>query len=200
MNREELVRSLERLLEADQPILLVLAGSNGAGKSTFYDLYLSRLGLLFVNADLIARLLDPDDPLRVNYEAAQVAEVVRRDLVATRQSFCMETVFSDPAGDKVQFLREAQLAGYVIVLLFVRLSDPALSLARVMQRVTRGGHDVPDEKLAARFERTRGNAAAALQFVDLGFVIDNSSAQQPYRLIERWVRGVCVEREGSANP
>ena len=195
MNRDELLASLEQLLSADQSILVVLAGSNGAGKTTFFELYLQSLGLPFVNADVIAQTLSALDPARVAYEAAGLAELVRRDLVTQRASFCMETVFSDPAGDKVQFLREAQSAGYLIIFLCFRLSDAALSSARVSQRAARGGHDVPGEKIAARFERTRRNVAAALQFVDLGLIIDNSSAQDPFRLVERWERGTCVESE-----
>lgn len=190
MNREAILDSLGRILAADNPVLLVLAGSNGAGKSTFFDLYLSRLALPFVNADRIAQLLNPQDPLAVSYQAAQVAELMRRDLLGARQSFCMETVFSDPEGQKVEFLRSAQRLGYAVVFLFFRLSSPALSTARVMQRVARSGHDVPDEKLVARFARTLRNARAALDFVDLGLVIDNSSAREPYRLIERWERGI----------
>jgi predicted ABC-type ATPase len=195
VNRDELLASLEQLLAADRPILLVLAGSNGAGKTTFFELYLQSLGLPFVNADVIAQTLSGLDPAHVGYEAAGLAELVRRDLVSQRASFCMETVFSDAAGQKVQFLREAQSAGYLIVFLCFRLSDAALSNARVSQRVARGGHDVPEEKIATRFERTRANVAAALQFVDLGLVIDNSSTQHPFRLVERWERGTCVQSE-----
>jgi predicted ABC-type ATPase len=193
---EGFLHALDRVLAADKPVILVLAGSNGAGKSTFFDLYLSRLGLAFVNADRIAQALDPNDPLEIGYEAARVADIVRHELVDQRQSFCMETVFSDTAGSKLQFLREAQARGYTVVFLYFRLANAALSTARVMQRVARGGHDVPDEKLAARFVRTLKNAATALTFVDLGLVIDNSSAREPYRVVERWEAGI-LKPEGN---
>ena len=197
MTREELAASLASVLRGNRPVIVVLAGSNSAGKTTFYDLYLKSLGLTFVNADHIAQVLRPTDPAAVAYEAAATAKTVRRGLVAQQHSFCMETVFSDPAGDKLHFLRDAQHAGYVLVLLFFRLSDPMLSSARVLQRVARGGHDVPDDKIVSRFERTRSNAAVALGFVDVGWVIDNSSAQAPYRLVERWERGLCIEHEAA---
>jgi predicted ABC-type ATPase len=193
VNREGLLSSLERVLHGDRPILLVLAGSNGAGKSTFYDLYLRPWGLVFVNADLIAQALNPDDPARIAYDAAAAAGVVRRELVARGASFCMETVFSDPVGDKVQFLRETQAIGYIVILLAFKLSDAELSNARVVQRVARGGHDVPEEKIRSRFERTQRNIATALQFVDLGFVINNSSTQHPYELVEQWDHGIRQE-------
>jgi len=191
---QTLLESLQPVLQAERPVLVVLAGSNGAGKSTFYDLYLRALGLPFVNADDIGRALHPETPERFSYEGAVIADAARRELVARRASFCMETVFSDPAGDKVQFLRAAQGAGNSVVFLWMRLSDAQLSAARVSQRVARGGHDVPPEKLEVRFERTRRNAAGALTFVDVAAVIDNSSVDAPFQLLEWWERGHCARR------
>jgi predicted ABC-type ATPase len=190
----DLLEVLRRALQSERPVLIVLAGSNGAGKTTFHELFLERLGLPFVNADRIAQVLDPSDPGQVAYQAANLADEARRDLMKRRLSFCMETVFSDPAGDKVQFLKDAQTAGYAVIGIFITLSDPALSLARVVQRVGRGGHDVPDDKLQSRFERTARNIQAALQFVDVGLLIDNSSAKAPYRLVELWVHGAAQSR------
>jgi predicted ABC-type ATPase len=189
LTNTELLEVLQRALQKEFPVLLVLAGSNGAGKTTFYELYLERLGLPFVNADRIAQILDPSQPGQFAYQAASIADDVRRDLVKRRLSFCMETVFSDPVGDKVQFLKDAQAEGYTVIGVFIRLSDPALSLARVVQRLARGGHDVPDDKLESRFARTAQNIQAALRFVDVGLVLDNSSAEAPYRLVELWERG-----------
>jgi predicted ABC-type ATPase len=189
LTHSELLEVLRRTLQIESPVLIVLAGSNGAGKTTFYELYLERLGLPFINADRIAQILDPSHPGRFVYQAASIADDTRRDLVKRRLSFCMETVFSDPVGDKVQFLKDAQTEGYTVLGVFFTLSDPALSIARVIQRVARGGHDVPDDKLESRFARTARNIQAALKFVDVGLVLDNSSAEAPYRLLELWEHG-----------
>jgi len=105
----------------------------------------------------------------------------------------METVLSDRMGDKVKFLREAQAAGYAVVFLWIRLSDPELCAARVAQRVARGGHDVPAEKLEARFARTVHNAVQALAFADIGAIIDNSSLDAPFHLIEWWEHGQRIK-------
>jgi len=91
----------------DDLVLIVLAGPNGAGKSTFFEVFLASTGIRFVNADLIARTIDQANPAAVAYEAAGVADAERRLLIAEGASFCMETVFSDPVGDKRRFLREA---------------------------------------------------------------------------------------------
>ena len=68
------------------------------------------------------------------YEAARIADQVRRSLLVERRSFIMETVFSDPEGDKLAFLREATDAGYAVVLLFVGINGSDLSVLRVQQR------------------------------------------------------------------
>jgi predicted ABC-type ATPase len=86
-----LLEVLQRALQRECPALIVLAGSNGAGKTTFYELYLERLGLPFVNADRIARALNPAHPEQVAYQAADVADDVRRDLMKRGLSFCMES-------------------------------------------------------------------------------------------------------------
>jgi predicted ABC-type ATPase/EAL domain-containing protein (putative c-di-GMP-specific phosphodiesterase class I) len=204
--RLELQTVLAELLSNRQPCIVVLAGSNGAGKSTFFREFLEPTGIIFVNADVMARAMNPAAPGDVGYQAARVAEATRQDLVSRGQSFCMETVLSDPAGDKVAFLRAAQSKGYVICLIYIRLASVELSRARVQQRVSEGGHDVPDDKLDSRFERTRRNAASALSIADVGFVFDNSSVEHPYRHLETWIAGACVDPEqppasaGSAVP
>lgn len=176
------------------PTIVVLAGSNGAGKTTFHDLYLADLGWPFINADLIARELDPEQPARVAYEAAELADRTRRALVARSESFVMETVFSDPVGDKIAFLREAQAQGYAIFLVFIGLSDVQLSIARVVYRTEGGGHDVPDEKLLERYPRTLENLRQAIPFVDLAIVLDNSAADEPYRHVATYERGKRVAK------
>ena len=203
MTDSDLLEVLRRALQIERPVLIALAGSNGAGKTTFHELYLERLGLPVVNADRIAQVLDPSYPGQVAYQAANLADEVRRDLMKRRLSFCMETVFSDPAGDKVQFLKDAQTAGYTVIGTSITLSDPALSLARVLQRVARGGHDVPNDKLQSRFERTAQNIRAALQFVDVGLLIDKSSAGAPYRVVELWMHGELrspAHKDADADP
>jgi predicted ABC-type ATPase len=170
-------------------LIVVLAGPNGAGKSTFFEAYLSATGILFVNADLIGRAKGLE-----GYEAAQEAEGVRQVLVENGVSFCMETVFSDPEGHKVDFLRDAQASGYTIVLVYVGLENQMLCTARVTQRVAAGGHDVPDDKIAARYERSLKNLAQAVRFFDVVYLFDNSSADEPYRRIAVFEGGAMVER------
>ncbi len=122
------------MADPEERLLLVVAGPNGAGKSTFVETFLAPTGILVVNPDEMAKALSPDSPEAIAYEAARVADTWRRDLVARGVSFCMETVFSDPEGDKLAFLREATDAGYAVVLLFVGINGSDLSVLRVQQR------------------------------------------------------------------
>src|SRR5688500_12077511 len=118
---------------AEERLLVVVAGPNGAGKSTFVETFLKPSGILIVNPDEVAKGLSPDSPEDVAYEAARVAGTWRRDLAARGISFCMETVFSDPEGAKLEFLKECQSSGYAVILVFIGLETAELSLGRVIQ-------------------------------------------------------------------
>ena len=83
----------------------------GAGKTTFFETSLERqLRIPFVNADRIARTLAKGDASGADEVAFRAATLMREQLLSSRVSFCMETVFSDPVGDKLSFFRAAQAA------------------------------------------------------------------------------------------
>jgi len=182
------------------PWLIVLAGPNGAGKTTFFDVFLRSRGFRFVNADLIARGLPGDDRAAVAYRAAELAEIERRALVARADTFVMETVFSDPAGAKLDFLRDARSRGHRVAFVYIGLAGAALSQARIIQRVAQGGHDVPDDKIRKRLPRSLENATHALRFVDAGWILDNSDADHPFQLIATTHAGQVVHVLPSAPP
>jgi len=141
-----------------RPIIVAVAGPNGAGKTTFYEAHLAPAGLRFVNADDLARELEVDA-----YEAAELAGRLREALLEQGESFVFETVFSDPVGDKVAFLRKAAALGYTVVLCFIGVESPEVSEERVAMRVLQGGHGVPSKKLRERFPRTLKNLRRAVQ-------------------------------------
>lgn len=174
-----------------RPLIVVLAGSNGAGKSTFHRAHLERAGLRFVNADVVARELD-----LAPYAAARLADAVRRQLVAQRESFVcetvFETVFSDPAGSKLAFLEESVRLGYTVVLCFIGISGPGVSEQRVAMRVSQGGHDVPPEKLIARFPRTMANLRAAIRVLPHVWIFDNDDLRTPFRRVAVFAEGKRV--------
>lgn len=166
------------------PILVALAGANGAGKTTFYRAHLQSAGLRFVNADVLSRELGLDA-----YLAAQVAERLRQQLVEEDESFVFETVFSDPVGDKLKFLKETANAGYSVVLCFIGIAGPEVSEERVAMRVSQGGHDVPAEKLVSRFPRTLRNLKKAIRELPHVWVFDNDDLRTPFRQIAVFEKG-----------
>lgn len=167
--------------------LWLLAGGNGAGKSTFYRLFLAPRGIKLVNADLIAKEIDPENPEAVSYQAAHWVARIREDLLDQGLSFCFETVFSHPS--KIDFLAQAKARGYEIILIYIHLEILELNEARVYQRVAEGGHAVPVDKIHARIPRTMKHIAAALPLVDEARLLDNSSKAKPYRQVARVRRG-----------
>jgi predicted ABC-type ATPase len=167
-----------------RPIIVSLAGPNGAGKSTFFEAHLQGGGLRFLNADLLAQELEMDA-----YEAARVAAGLRAELVRQRESFVFETVFSDPVGDKVAFLKQAVADGYAVVVCFIGISGAETSEQRVAMRVSQGGHDVPAEKLAARFPRVMANLAAAIRELPCVLVFDNDDLRTPFRHVAVFMNG-----------
>jgi predicted ABC-type ATPase len=161
-----------------RPVVVALAGPNGAGKTTFFHAHLAATGMRFVNADVLAAELGV-----APYEAARLADALRRELLKVGESFIFETVFSDPVGDKVAFLEEAARSGYIVVLCYIGLASPDQSTERVAMRVSQGGHDVPDDKLLARFSRTVDNLQTAIRRLPHVLIYDNSDLGTPFRQV-----------------
>lgn len=168
-----------------RPILIAIAGPNGTGKSTFYASHLHPAGLPFVNADVLARELEIGP-----YQAAELAAQIREKLVAQGESFAFETVFSDPEGEKVRFLKDAERCGYTVVLFFIGVDSPEISDDRVAMRILKGGHDVPREKLLNRYPRSLENLRRALVQLKNVRVYDNSDLARPQRLVATVEEGI----------
>lgn len=171
-----------------RPAVVAIAGPNGAGKTTFYYAHLQAAGLRFVNADAISRELSIDP-----YAAAEIAASLRQELVRQRESFAFETVFSDPVGDKLSFLRDLVRQGYTVVLCYIGISGPDVSEERVAMRISQGGHDVPAEKLVSRYPRILRNLRAALHSLPHVWVYDNDDLRHPFRLAAVCKEGRLIE-------
>jgi predicted ABC-type ATPase len=182
-----LPESVQHSMLDRRPIVVALAGPNGAGKTTFYHAHLRAAGLRLVNADVLARELKMDP-----YAAARVAGAIREELIRQRESFVFETVFSDPVGDKLGFLRTAAEAGYTVLLCFIGIAGPEVSEERVAMRVLQGGHDVPQEKLTARYPRILENLRRAMREVAHVWVFDNDDLWRPFRLVAVYEGGKVV--------
>lgn len=169
------------------PVLHLIVGPNGAGKSTLYDEVIGpEVHLEFVNADIIAAQERPDDPAGGSYAAAAVAASRRSDLIDRRCSFVTETVFSHES--KLELVEMAVAAGYLVTLHVVIVPED-LAVARVTNRISVGGHTVPEGKVRQRYHRLWPLVASAIRVVESGIVYDNSKANRPFRVVATWVRG-----------
>jgi predicted ABC-type ATPase len=159
-----------------QAVFYLLAGPNGAGKSTLFAAATAE-GLIpadaeFVNADVFeaAQLQHITHALLRSTQARHWADRRRAELLTVGKSFVSETVFSHES--KLALIKEAQRRGFAVVLLVVCLDDPRQLLARVRQRVEEGGHDVPRERILARYPRTLKHLAQAVRLADLAMLYD----------------------------
>jgi len=166
---------------SDRKQLWILAGGNGAGKSTFYRTQLAPLGVPFINADVLAKELYPEAPEEYSYDAAKLATEMRFKLLHEGRSFCFETVFSHPS--KIDFVAKAKALGYQIILVFIHLDNVSLNQARVAQRLSEGGHNVPDEKVASRIPKLLQNIKQTLPLCDQVRILNNSRIDNPFQQV-----------------
>lgn len=169
----------------------MIAGPNGAGKRTIT----SRLraerwseGVEYLNPNEIARdrFGDWNSPQAV-LAAARWTTERREELLRQRAGIAFETVFSAP--DKLAFLRTACAAGYFMRFFFVGTSDPRINASRVADRVIRGGHTVPIEKIVSRYRGSLANLVEALRIADRVYLYDNSVDGVEARLCARVTEG-----------
>lgn len=174
------------------PVLYLLAGSNGSGKSTFAEILVTRTRLPFVNADLIAEQRWPGDRERQAREARTVSALAtaeRGRMLEAGLSFVTETVFSHES--KLDLTRSAIAGGYTVHL-HVMLVPVELAIARVADRVSFGGHHVPEAKIRSRYARLWELVAQARGLVDRADFYDNSRIDQPFRRAARYEHGELI--------
>jgi predicted ABC-type ATPase len=161
----------------------LIVGPNGAGKSTFAQEILGAQlpGIMFVNADLIARERWPEDPERHSYDAARIAEATRSALIASGRQFIAETVFSHPS--KLALIDQAQEAGYFVALHVLMLPEH-VAVKRVGARVESGGHSVQEHKVRERYQRLWPLVADAATKAQSTAFWDNSALDGPVLVAE----------------
>jgi predicted ABC-type ATPase len=154
--------------------LIVVAGPNGAGKSTFVEGFLADRPCPYLSADLIATEFADLDPLSQQIAAGREFLNRLEKQLSAAEGFVVETTMS---GRTLRhFLARAQAAGFTITIVFIYLNSPDTCVARVEQRVRRGGHNVPEDDIRRRFCRSFANFWQMYrQIADYWYVVYNSS-------------------------
>jgi predicted ABC-type ATPase len=134
----------------------MIAGPNGAGKTSFANEYFphARAGLVFVNADEIARDLTMQGTPAAHRDVRAGREMLRRidDLVDSGVEFMLETTLASLT--YAQKIPRWQKKGYHVSLIYLRLPNPEASIERVRRRVRAGGHGIPEEIIRQRFDKS----------------------------------------------
>jgi predicted ABC-type ATPase len=174
------------------PNLYIIAGCNGAGKTTASLSFLPEMlnCYEFVNADSIAAGLSPLQPDKVAFEAGRIMLDRIRKLMSENVDFAFETTLSTKSYHSL--IKPAKNNGYKIWLLFFWLPGPDLAIARVTSRVKNGGHFIPKDVIIRRYHRGIANLINIyLRLADNWFVLDNSSLK--YRLIAEGNENVAIQ-------
>ena len=154
----------------------IFAGPNGSGKSTIIEYFLSNNDLIYLNADYCARA-DPEiakmqDGQEKSIRAQKKTENLLKGMIEEGLSFAWETVFSHES--RLEIMKFSKQKGYRIHLFYITTKHPDINVARVHDRFLQGGHDVPEDKIRGRYERSVSFLPQMILIADEVLVYDNS--------------------------
>lgn len=135
--------------------LIIIAGVNGAGKTTFAKPFVEERGFEFLNADEIAKGLEDKNVPNAMIAAGRIFFKRLNDYLANDKSFVVETTLSGTYINKVA--KRAKVKGYTVSMIYIFIDNIAMSIQRVENRVLKGGHDVPKADIIRRFDRSKRN-------------------------------------------
>src|SRR5262245_28094392 len=166
--------------------IIIIAGPNGAGKTSFANEFLpSTEGLVFVNADEIARSLanEPLSQVQRDLRAGRLMLQEIERLVSERAEFMFETTLASLT--YAARIPEWRANGYHVGLVYLRLPSIEASLARVQRRVAAGGHGIPEDIIRRRFTRSLECLEQRYKpIVDEWYIYD--SLEGDFRLAQSW--------------
>lgn len=174
------------------PLLIVIAGPNGSGKTSVTSRLLKHEWVedsVYINPDIVAKDIFGDwNSREAVLDAAKYCAEWRERCLIEKQSLIFETVMS--ADDKVDFILRAKEAGFFIRVFFIATANPTINASRIAGRVMKGGHDVPITKIISRYRKSIINCMKVSSIVDRLYVYDNSIDGEEARIQFRLINGV----------
>ena len=155
--------------------LYIISGPNGAGKTTASYSVLPKILQCkeFVNADEIARGLSPFNSESVAIEAGRLMLGRIKELLSISESFSIETTLATRS--YFRMIEKAHLKGYKVTLLYFWLKSPEQAIERVAERVSKGGHTIPQEIIVRRYYEGIDNLFKLyMPIVDTWILVNNS--------------------------
>lgn len=197
-------RLIDFAMEASKhrPVLIVIAGPNGSGKTSVTSKILHHEWLEdseYINPDNVARDIFGDwNDREAVLKAVNYCNDWREKCLAERKSHIFETVMS--SNDKLDYILRAKEAGFFVRLFFVSTESPTINAKRVATRVMNGGHDVPIPKIISRYGKSIANCIALAPYVDRLYIYDNSIEDTEARLLFRLSDGALMKRYADELP
>jgi predicted ABC-type ATPase len=164
------------------PCIYVLAGTNGAGKSSIGGAMFRQSGTDYFNPDEAAQRILSANPAitqeKANGAAWNEGKRLLERAIEERCTFAIETTLGGHT--LAALLEKAILKGIEVRVWYVGLYSPELHMARVRARVQKGGHDIPEAKIRERYARSVWNLIQLLPKLTEAFVYDNSEEADPH--------------------
>ncbi len=157
------------------PTATIIAGINGAGKTSLYYNELSNESYLLgvrVNTDEFASSLGSWRSYSDQIKAAKIALKIRQNCIENGANFNQETTLCGKS--ILNLFQELQNKGFAVRLYYVGVDTPEIAKQRVRARVAKGGHDIADEVIDRRFGETLQNLAKVFEFCDKIVLYDNT--------------------------
>jgi predicted ABC-type ATPase len=159
-----------------KPVLIIIAGPNGSGKTTITEKLLTHDWAdkaTYINPDLIAQEQFGGWNNKESFiKAANYAQEIRENCIKNKQNIIFETVFSTQ--EKIDFIQHAIDNNYFIRLFFIATNDPSINAKRIVLRIGAGGHSVPIDKIISRYIKSINNCAKVINLVDRAYIYNNS--------------------------
>jgi predicted ABC-type ATPase len=160
-------------MTAPKPILTIIAGANGAGKSTFTRATSEALQVRVVDPDIEALRVRPDNPEAAAIAGGKLAIKRARAYLDSGESFAVETTLS--GNTYLRMMAEAKRKGWLVFLIYIGVDNVQTCIERVALRVAAGGHNVPEADIRRRYARSLANLVLAIQQADSTLLFDNST-------------------------
>ena len=178
-------------MNSHKPVLIVIAGPNGSGKTSVTSQILEHKWIedsVYINPDIIAQEMFGDwNSLDAIRQSIGYCEELREKCLKEKKSLIFETVLSRE--DKVDYIVRAKEAGFFVRLFFVCTESPTINASRIAQRVMEGGHDVPISKVISRYKSSILNCCIASKVVDRTYIYDNSIDNKMAKILFRLTNG-----------